>query len=110
MALDESETSFGENVENILSAALEHLKTRILSDFGLGSECGCELDNVDTDHDETDLEGEVVPKLNSKIGTILKFGEATDEDAEGFEATRFGSGLSRKNKKKSKKDKGKKNN
>jgi len=121
MALDESETSFGENVENILSAALEHLKTRILSDFGLGSECGCELDNVGTDHDETDLEGEVVPKLNSKIGTILKFGEATDEDAEGFEATKFGasghsegheatkfgSGLNRKNKKKSKKDKAK---
>lgn len=64
-ALEESETSFGENIEVILTSALDALKGKILSELGLCcDEHGQEDIGIESDEDgEGDDEGEAHPMV-----------------------------------------------
>lgn len=53
-ALEDSEHSFGENIEGILDAALCNLKGKILGELGVEESDGCDLDSEDMDDVESD--------------------------------------------------------
>jgi hypothetical protein len=53
-ALEDSEHSFGENIEGILDAALCNLKGKILGELGVEDSDGCDLDSEDVDDVESD--------------------------------------------------------
>lgn len=57
-ALDESEVSFGENIECILSKALDNLKCKILDDLGIETvaSCGESPENIEDGESEVEIE------------------------------------------------------